>query len=108
MDKYDEAIERLLNECDFEAAVYDAWNDPYNENHCLFEYASPSGDSEITEEGDTIGCLTMIRLGIARAWTEELTKEIREDKRIPTNPRHITRNSLPVFAEWQRKLDRTI
>ncbi len=52
------------------------------------------------------GCLTQIHDDPDRygAWTPELTKEIVADDRIPTQP-GITPENLPVFAEWQRKVD---
>jgi hypothetical protein len=35
----------------------------------------------------------------------ELTKEIIEDERIPVSVLRIRSEHLPVFAEWQRKID---
>ena len=40
--------------------------------------------------------------------TPELTKAIRKDPRIPKLPKNITVADLPVFAEWQRRLDKEI
>jgi hypothetical protein len=37
-----------------------------------------------------------------------LTKAIRADARIPEGPQWITVNDLPVFAEWQRRLDKEL
>jgi hypothetical protein len=57
----------------------------------------------------TIGCLTMIRSDQKyRAQTPELTAAIRLDTRIPVSSRDVTVNDLPVFAEWQRRLDREL
>jgi hypothetical protein len=51
---------------------------------------------------------------LASAWTDELTEEILEDFRIPEifashdyKPR-ITIELLPLFAEWQRKIDKVL
>jgi len=53
-----------------------------------------------------VGCLTQIRGDLQKtAQTPELTKQIKEDTRIPQVRSEITVNNLSVFAEWQRKLD---
>lgn len=55
---------------------------------------------------DKCGCITMIRgSNFYVAATPELTAEIRSDERIPKNADLIRVEHLPVFAEWQRKLD---
>lgn len=121
-DKYDRAIEHLLAQPDFKQAVLSAWSYPAadedepNPAHCLFQSASPSGqEDERSPAGERIGCLTQIRITNSSreylplvAWTPELTKEIAEDESIPMSVDEVTPESLPVFAEWQRKLDRTI
>lgn len=38
----------------------------------------------------------------------ELTHAIRSDDRIPENAREITLEHLPVFKEWQERLDKEI
>jgi len=57
------------------------------------------------------GCLTQIRnesdrlayiQGIADL---ELTNEIRNDKRIPLEVKDITVDDLPIFKEWQERID---
>lgn len=53
-----------------------------------------------------VGCLTMIRAGYDRAHTPYMTRLIRADKRIPTRPDLIKPRHLPVFAEWQRRIDK--
>lgn len=66
----------------------------------LFKYAGDNRDSF------TIGCLTMIRSNESRtACTPELTAAIRADERLPLHMSDITIAHLPVFAEWQRKID---
>ena len=95
MDKYDRAIKHLTENPD---EIFKAWGSP--EMHvagCLFQFC---GDSR----HDDIGCLTMVRGG-AFAATEELTKAIRADDRIPEDETLIGVEHLPVFAEWQRRLD---
>jgi len=42
------------------------------------------------------------------AYTDDLTERIRADERIPDDPDRITVAHLPVFAEWQRILDKEL
>lgn len=61
----------------------------------------------MVSEFHACACLTMIRNG----WqgpTPELTTAIQSDDRLPCSPRQITPAHLPVFAEWQRRLDREL
>ncbi len=52
------------------------------------------------------GCLTIIKGNKDyEAYTHELTKAIHADDRIPKNFADIMVEDLPVFAEWQRKID---
>lgn len=110
MDKYDEAIAYLLAQEDFHDAVKTSWSNPlFIKAGCLFQYVTPSGELERDCDGLICsGCLTIVRAGIRRACTPELTDRIRADNRLPDSPDKITKESLPVFAEWQRELDRTI
>ena len=108
-DKYDEAIE-YFNTNDNLDGIVNAWNFPeVSGPGCLFQYC---GDHSTTitpskDPKDSYGCLTMIRKGNNYvAYTPKLTKAIRADKRIPKEPEDIELKHLPVFAEWQRKLDR--
>lgn len=59
-----------------------------------------------TEMVPRCGCLTMIRCfaGI-NAETEELTKAIRADHRLPKSFQDMAPCHYPVMAEWQRRLD---
>ena len=106
-DKYDEAIEYLNANPD---DIRIAWGAPmFHPAGCLFEYASPSGETDVG-----VGCLTMIK-GNSRFSVykvdgihKELTEAIRADDRIPDLSCDITLNDLPVFAEWQRRLDKEI
>jgi len=120
-DKYDEAIEYLTRNPDQICRAWDAtWSHVAG---CLFRPASAS----TTDPGRGIpwpldrtgsfqcGCLTTIRLGepgkyghAVLAETEDLTKEIRADERIPKTIKEVTVEHLPVFAEWQRRLDKEL
>jgi hypothetical protein len=107
-DKYDEAIAELLQDNPsrptFEERVVDAWNYPKKRGPgALFQPCGQMG---------ACGCLTQI---VSRemnfdgapyaAVTPELTEAILADDRIPPTPHDITPEDLPVFAEWQRKID---
>ena len=100
-DKYDKAIEYLT---DHPSEIERAWNNPRNhEMGCLFTYAQhPVFDRFMC------GCLTQIREGGMGAQTKELTKAIRADRGIPFRAEDITVETLPVFAEWQRRLDKEL
>ena len=113
LDKYDIEINRLLEFDDncFSHAINMAWSCP-NEigNGCLFQYVTKNGHSSSRNYDNTrsCGCLTQIKTGQLVAYTEELTLAIQADNRIPRNSNTITKESLPVFAEWQRKADKEI
>lgn len=105
MDKYDEAIAYLT---EHPSKIQTAWNWPDDDLYgdgeinggCLFQIV---GDYE------ECGCLTQIRLNPYRiAPTAALTDAIRADERIPKSPEQITIADLPVFAEWQRRLDKEL
>lgn len=109
-DKYDEAIEYLVNQDNFFAAVAEAWANPRYYAHqggCLFQATRWPGTSWPLEAPALYpACLTQIRrYGDAGSPVPELTRAIRADVRIPPTPEEITRESLAVFAEWQRFLD---
>jgi hypothetical protein len=107
-DKYDEAIAELLtvDEQNWEVVIGDAWGYPRREGPgCLFQVAGVMG---LVDDGAKVcGCLTQIRSdpNYYGAATMDLTNEIAADDRIPCNPYDITPEDLPVFAEWQRKID---
>lgn len=118
-DKYDVAEEYLLQFKDdpesFTQKADQAWSypcklfpEPTDIAHCLFQAVSPTGKAIYNLPGGTVGCLTQIR-GIGyQAITPELTQEIKNDKRIPKTVDEITPESLAVFKEWQRRLDKEI
>jgi hypothetical protein len=101
MDKYDMAVEYLTEHPD---EIYDAWGNPFlHKGGCLFQFCNANGYNAII-----CGCLTQIRRGGYAAETEELTEEIRNDERIPSSALDIRAEHLPVFAEWQRRLDKEL
>lgn len=109
MDKYDAQIAKLLASENFKATVFSDWVNGLG----LFEFVSPDGHRPAESEA-TCGCLTMVRLGIGYAFgkdnqpSDKLTKEIRADVRIPKMLSEVEPEDLPVFAEWQRRLDEEI
>lgn len=107
MDKYDAAIAYLTA---YPSEIARAW--AMVSTHpagCLFAFCGRTGSADDKdEEGRRFcGCLTQVRNG-DHAYTPALTAAIRADARIPGNDQQITIESLPVFAEWQRRLDREI
>lgn len=96
-DKYDEAVEYLTQN---PTKILDAWHHPHSQTGgCLFVHAG---------RRFICGCLTQIRKGIYDAETPALTAAIRADGRIPVDVAEITVASLPVFTEWQRRLDKEL
>lgn len=77
----------------------------------LFAFINPTGSFQGYRE---CGCLTMIKMGRGVAigkdgkTNEKLTTAIRDDKRIPITSGCITLESLQVFAEWQRRIDKEL
>lgn len=100
-DIYDSFIERLTDDPEH---IAHSWcrAEP------LFKVVGEAFDRE---ENIYSGCLTQIRADknkgafIKGEFNEELTRQIREDTRIPQFPSEITPENLFVFAEWQRKID---
>lgn len=105
-DKYERAIEYLTEHPE---EIYMSWGSaPVRgskaevrgvlNQRCLFAATGPD-----------CGCLTQVRTTdvdfAMRAPTLELTEAIRADRRIPSGEEDITVDDLPVFAEWQRKID---
>lgn len=91
MDKYDEQIRQLRGLSDewFDSTVLGQWAIAQG----LFSFMG-------------CGCLTQIKGGDVEAPSEELTRKILDDDRIPDSQYCITRSSLDVFAEYQREFDR--
>jgi hypothetical protein len=105
MDKYDKAIEHLTKH---PKGIEEAWMNPDTcPSGCLFTFCATTSRT-LNEQDNVCGCLTQVRGGIYPAETEALTQLIRADDRIPDSIGRVTVESLPVFAEWQRKLDVTL
>ena len=114
-DKYDKAVMYLLkaageSSLEFSHAVYLAWSHYIShEAGCLFGFCAPNpacADCYTDHGVGPCGCLTQVRrYGDRPAATPKLTAEIKADERIPLDWSLITPNDLPVFAEWQRRLD---
>lgn len=111
-DKYQKAVEYLTKH---PGEIFDAWLD-VNEHPagCLFQFANQFGfqrygyDRASWTTTTICGCITEIRGCGYLAETPELTAAIRADKRIPERPDDIKPHHLPVFAEWQARLDREL
>ncbi len=115
MDKYDLAIEKLMGVPDeeFATAVENAWAWNHRDGPAthlpLFDSAGRTGDRYDKDwTGEICGCLTQVAEGFKGAATPELTEAIRADKRLPKHVSHIRREHLPVFAQWQRRLDQEL
>lgn len=107
-DCYDAAIAYLQ---DHPGEIHEAWNHPcFHPAGCLFRYVHNRERVKCCA-----GCLTQIRAGggVVAAGRDglgdpKLTREIRADERIPKSPHAITLDDLPVFAEWNRRLDQEL
>ena len=101
-DKYDVAVEYLRKHPE---RILNAWGaHQIFEGGCLFQHATPSGGRNTNR----CGCPTTIRHPQLRkevSGRPGLTEEIRNDDRLPSQSVDITVEHLPVFAEWQRRLD---
>lgn len=108
MDKYDEAVAHLTRH---PMQIGQAWRETTDHPAgCLFSYVSPKGRlNKVPPWVDhCCGCLTQVRNRDCVAWTEELTQAIQADDRIPGDVVRITAEDLPVFAEWQRRIDKEL
>jgi hypothetical protein len=107
MDKYDEAIAYLTEHPD---EIEEAWMDgsiyppdeddkkKINPGACLLRMLKSTGM-----------CLTMMKNSKNRSgdpYLLALVVEVNADDRIPDEDVKITVESLPAFAEWQRRFDR--
>ena len=91
-DKYDEAIKFLVEHPE---EIFEAWESPCRgPAGCLFLFASRNGESVYKGLGKKcVGCLSQIRAGGKESEIEYCVEGM---------------ETLPVFAEWQRRLDREI
>lgn len=102
MDKYDKQIARLTAN---HTLIKEQWLDGIG----LFAFCTPSGKWDYRPDGCCCGCLTMVRADPERmAWTDQLTRAIRADRRLPKDVVDITVKHLPVFAAWQRRLEKEL
>ena len=99
-DVYDLEIERLqaIPDEEFNSEVYGVW-------------LMGEGLFKFLDKYNQGGCLTMVKEGKYDAYLngevdDGLTLEIRQDERIPDSSDDITKQSLSVFAEWQRRVDK--
>lgn len=99
-DKYAKQVERLTHNPE---KIHYEWRNSIG----IFQFVGEQCD--IKNQAGSCGCLTMIAGddGFV-APTPELTVAIRADKRIPHTSRKITVESLPVFAEWRRRIDKEL
>ena len=102
MDKYDKAIEFFTK---YPNMICEKWSDPSSMHGCLFQFATPTGNMN-----GSSGCLTLIRKYDILFVPDrpDLTEEIRKDVRIPLFSDEIRVETLSVFAEWQRRLDKEL
>lgn len=135
-DRYDVAV-RFLAKFPNQIGVA-WWSETFRRSkgagmaHCLFQFATPTGEGQTRQDGLQCGCLTQVRQACGRprnaasrkapqhvAFTEQLTRDIADDARIPFDifefeaevaglPYRERVERLNVFAEWQRRLDREI
>lgn len=105
LDKYDEAVEYLTQ---YPEIILGTWKHPHErKGGCLFKWVTPSGHAEEDKDGNLCGCPAMIRGGYV-AITKELTNAIRNDTRLPNCGSKVTVEHLPIFAEWQRRIDQEL
>lgn len=105
MDAYDKAIEFLNQHPD---KIADAWFQD-GPGKSLFGWCTKSRDMV-----QNCGCLTMVRNGNSNSYrrvepglpmSDALNVEISNDERLPDFADDIKLEHLPVFAEWQRRMD---
>jgi len=112
-DKYDRAIIYLRKHPE---EISNVWG----EAGCLFAFCTPSGTDK---EDSRAGCLTMIHsdafcadkksfrnavIGRSGRRRYAIERQIKADADIPDAGALIEISDLPLFAKWQRKLDRLI
>lgn len=104
-DQYDHAIDYLMRHPE---EITRAWS--LQELHvagCLFRILHDRSCTRGMECQH--GCLTQVRAThYRRGPTPSLEAEIRADTRIPMWPDAIRLHHLPVFAAWQRRIDREL
>ena len=125
-DKYDDAIAYLTENPE---DIHDAWSDPEEwegRGGELFGFVGPDwkdNSNTVAYRGEvsgTCGCLQQIRAAyksekcgmyalddtnMTLSHWPDLWERIARDRRLPADSSDIGLEDLPVFAEWQRKLD---
>lgn len=104
-DAYDKAVEYLTEHPEW---IESSWGSPTTTRAgILFRFAGPATDRfrPYDYRGEECGCITEVKCGYRRAATPGLTLAIRDDDRIPCEFGDIQPADLPVFAEWQRRID---
>ncbi len=126
-DKYDFAIQYLHENPN---EIHDAWGDPADyegRGGELFGFVGPDWTSSSNEGryegtvGGTCGCLQQIRQAYKNEEVQYMNElestdmalsfwprqwaRIAMDRRLPWNDEEIGVEHLPIFAEWQRKID---
>lgn len=110
LDIYDREIARLTQEPEL---IRESWNTA----EPLFRYIFNTSRRFSVDPNNAVpqllncGCLTMYRTGFYRpeqlpTKLQPVAREIASDERIPRSEFDIQPHHLPVFAEWQRRLDR--
>lgn len=107
-DIYDIEMERLNSvedPDDFKRASELAWM--YGNDHAhLFDACGPNREIPAHAAGEVPGCITQVKDLMRPAATPELTAEIRADNRLPDKRGPVSREYLPLFAEYQRRFDK--
>ena len=109
-DVYDLEVDRLTKVYEeeglqaFRSAVCTSWGDA----EPLFSFCTPTGNSTAPGTECCFGCLTTVHNGAHFAWTPAITQSIRDDERLPNYDDQIEPHHLPIFAEWQRRLDKEL
>lgn len=110
MDAYQQAVEYLTANPNL---IPRAWlHGGYlhaDNNITIRSMAGPGAILFQVTGGKDCGCLTIVRGDNEYpAATKELTSAIRSDRRIPCDDYDITVDHLPIFASWQRHIDRVL
>ncbi len=101
-DAYDQAVQWLRRR---PTKIARSWN-LETPARILFGYVNKSRGS--TYRGKLCGCLTQVKSNQYEAQTKRLTNAIRVDPDVPSDPFDIRPRHLPVFAKWQRKIDKIL
>lgn len=101
-DIYDQEIATLTK---YPERIYDHWNG----TSPLFSKAGRPGVYQ-DKNNLSIGCLTQIKITKDSSYiyvseVPSFTEEIYADDRIPGDAKKISLEMLPVFADYQRRLD---